>query len=483
VQNQDLIALRDKVKLCLPQYLQSLGINSNKSFRCLDPSHKDDHPSMGVVKNNGSYLHCFSCGANLDIFDVASIKENKPTSGPDWVKGNLFYLAEKFGIPIGDFSASKEESIDLEKLRAYAHASQIIRQSKKSELISNKIKAYGWGIDLADKLNIGTVESYDSYINKMTTFYKHPIQFLKDCDLDNKGIFQPTSLIYTIKDEHGSPVAFAARDLLYEQKKLDYDTKKAKDPDCDVWRPSKYINSASKSGIFHKSKTLYLFNQIKPRTDAILIVEGQADAVTCNAGGINNVAGICSTAFTKDHLKLILDYGIKHIIFLLDSDDAGQKATDKFINLAEQCRQESELYDLRIEAIVLPTGQDPDSYIRSFGNNKLGVQNLRQLPRIDSFTWQINKALEFGEDPITLCNRVLPIIAKEPNNIIREQRASQLSDATKIDKAFVYRELLKIIDAQTIKTDAERAGIIKEIASSLGKALKQFTLLFPNDTI
>jgi DNA primase catalytic core len=483
VVNNQLCILKENVKTYLPRYLQQLGINPNKQFRCLDPSHVDGHPSMGVVKNNGSYLHCFSCGANLDIFDVASIKENKPTSGPDWVKGNLFYLADKFSIEVPNLATSKEDSLELEKLRAYSHAAQIVRQSTRSEVVINKIKDYGWGTDLCDKLSIGTVESYDAYITKMTTFYKYQLQFLKDCDLDNKGIFQATNLIYTIKDEHGSPVAFAARDLLYEQKKLDYDAKKAKDPESDVWRPSKYINSNSKSGIFHKSKTLYLFYQIKPKTDAILIVEGQADAVTCNSGGIHNVAGICSTAFTKDHLKMILDYGIKHIIFLLDSDDAGQKATDKFINLAEQCRTESELYDLRVEAIVLPEGQDPDSYIRSFGNNKLGVQNLRKLLRIDSFSWQITKALEFGEDPITLCNRVLPIIAKEPNNIFREHRASQLSDATKIEKAFVYRELLKLIESQTIKTEAERASTIKEIASSLGKALKQFTLLFPNDTI
>jgi hypothetical protein len=49
VVNQDLAVLRDKVKEYLPQYLQSLGLPINKQMKCLNPNHKDDHPSMGLI--------------------------------------------------------------------------------------------------------------------------------------------------------------------------------------------------------------------------------------------------------------------------------------------------------------------------------------------------------------------------------------------------------------------------------------------------
>ena len=53
--------------------------------------------------------------------------------------------------------------------------------------------------------------------------YGHKKEFLKDVDLDRKGLFNENNLIYTVKDEHGSPVGFAARDLLYEEKQGKYE--------------------------------------------------------------------------------------------------------------------------------------------------------------------------------------------------------------------------------------------------------------------
>ncbi len=57
----------------LPDYLegrgQSLGRGQKKKIRCLNPQHLDKNPSMSYDSKR-CRLHCFSCGANYDLFDL-----------------------------------------------------------------------------------------------------------------------------------------------------------------------------------------------------------------------------------------------------------------------------------------------------------------------------------------------------------------------------------------------------------------------------
>ena len=71
-------------KAALPMYLEDVhGINVNKPFHCLNPSHEDRHPSMAFDRHHNRCI-CFACGARYDIFDVVGI---------DYQIGNT---AEKF---------------------------------------------------------------------------------------------------------------------------------------------------------------------------------------------------------------------------------------------------------------------------------------------------------------------------------------------------------------------------------------------------
>lgn len=64
------------VKRQLESYLQGKGINTHHPFRCLNPAHTDNKPSMSIDRNSSSGLHCkcFSCGAYYDIFDLIGIE-------------------------------------------------------------------------------------------------------------------------------------------------------------------------------------------------------------------------------------------------------------------------------------------------------------------------------------------------------------------------------------------------------------------------
>ena len=69
---------RDYLKTKLGDYLRSKGINPAAEFRCLNPEHRDLHPSMSYNMHNNT-VHCFACNATYDIFDLVGMDCQLPT--------------------------------------------------------------------------------------------------------------------------------------------------------------------------------------------------------------------------------------------------------------------------------------------------------------------------------------------------------------------------------------------------------------------
>lgn len=57
----------------LPEVMKRYGVNINRKGFCCCPIHNDKRPSMKVYPNNTA--HCFSCGADLDVFDFVQRME------------------------------------------------------------------------------------------------------------------------------------------------------------------------------------------------------------------------------------------------------------------------------------------------------------------------------------------------------------------------------------------------------------------------
>lgn len=64
------ISIRD----ALSKYCGINAGNSRKSFSCPSPDHSDKTPSCSVnTKSHDTQCHCFGCGRNFDVFDLAKI--------------------------------------------------------------------------------------------------------------------------------------------------------------------------------------------------------------------------------------------------------------------------------------------------------------------------------------------------------------------------------------------------------------------------
>ena len=422
--------------------MQGIHLVKGRTFSCINPEHADKNPSCGIYLGNGNtpMFHCFSCGCAGSIFEAEHFIEDKPLSGHGFLMDTVPYLASLFGVEIPRLDLNPEDLYEMETYQAYQHAAYIIRNSKPSERVQARLAEYSWPKEVLSVIGIGSVASYDDYLHKMTVTYGHKLEMLKDIDLARKGLFNENNLIYTVKDEHGSPVGFAARDLRYEDKQLDYEKQVAamtaafgnddrglKDAKAKLFKPRKYNNSAEseyidggtrpKNTIFRKGSRLFNFDQAKKATPPLEVFEGQPDCVTAFANGMKNAAAIGSTHFTEEHLDLILnaDPPIKHLIFTLDADEAGKKGTESFVKLLEE--KLGGHPGLKVEIRVMPDGSDdPDRFIRT-----CGIQAFRELPKEELFSWRIKKAVENGEDPVLVANDAVALILNEPNMLFRRE--------------------------------------------------------------
>ena len=448
--------LKAQVRTHLAEYIKGFVKMGEGNFCCINPLHDDKNPSCGIVKGNRELFHCFSCGAVGDIFVAANMLEQKPLKGAGFLAENLFYLAKKFGHEAPNLELTADEQHDLDTYRAYAIASQILVTSTPSDRVAAKLQAYGWNPKktLRD-LGIGSVVSFDDFTAKMTKTYGFDRQFLKNVDLDNKRIFSPDNLVFTVCDEHGQPVGFAARNLLFDSLKADYeaakgqfgeDSEQAKEARTKLKMSPKFVNSSQevegetelKNRIYQKGTRLFGFHIARKNAPPLYIFEGYGDCATAYNAGLHNACAIGSTSFSEEHLNLVLDMGLSHVIFVLDADKAGATGTDRFVELVE--KHLGGHVGLKVQIVIMPDGSDdPDAFIR-----KNGLDAFMALEKVDVFTWKLQQLVKSGHaEPDTVIEANIGLIMNEQNHVKRLRMAEALSKATATMFDAIWSEVLR----------------------------------------
>ena len=64
---------KKEVKRRLEEYLRARGIDTRHKFKCLNPQHADEHPSMSYDPKR-QIVHCFSCGVSYDTLKIMEIE-------------------------------------------------------------------------------------------------------------------------------------------------------------------------------------------------------------------------------------------------------------------------------------------------------------------------------------------------------------------------------------------------------------------------
>jgi len=121
----------------------------------------------------------------------------------------------------------------------------------------------------------------------------------------------------------------------------------------------KYLNSPE-TVAFNKSYNLFGLNIAKNSTeDYLVLVEGYMDVIQLHQHGVNTVVATLGTALTPEQARIIKRCK-PQVVISYDSDEAGQKATQRAIELLDA-------EGLKVKVLTMVGSKDPDEYIKANG--------------------------------------------------------------------------------------------------------------------
>ena len=329
----------------ISQYVSLKKTGSNYTGLC--PFHSEKTPSF-TVSPSKQFYHCFGCGEGGDV--ISFIMKEEKLSFPESVK----LLADRAGIILEEKDDTKSRELRKKRELIYRVNKDAARFFYQC-LSMNKIAlAYlnRRSIDkkTIKKFGIGFAEkSWDS-------LYKHLINYgYSDNDLESSGLIVKRKnksgfydrfrnrIIFPIIDTRGDIIAFGGRSI-------------------DSSMP-KYLNSPETLA-FSKGNHLFGLNIVNKETDRnkIVLVEGYMDVISLYNYGINYSVASLGTAFTSNQGKLLKRFD-EEVYICYDSDLAGFKATDRVIDILKA-------EGINAKVILLPSGKDPDDYIKENGKQK-----------------------------------------------------------------------------------------------------------------
>ena len=205
-------------------------------------------------------------------------------------------------------------------------------------------------------------------------------------------------------------------------------------------KAAKYVNSPE-SEIYHKSDHLYglyFAKQAIMQKDRCILVEGYLDVISMYQAGIQNVVASSGTSLTTGQIRLIHRF-TSNVTLLYDGDKAGIKASIRGIDMLLE-------EGMNINVVLLPEGEDPDSYAQSHSTEE--VEEYIERNKVDFIKFKTNLLLdEVGEDPIKragLIGDVVKSIAVVPNDILRSEYIKKCSDMLNVGEQLLVKETAKI---------------------------------------
>lgn len=289
---------------------------AGKNFKGVCPFHTEKTPSF-IVSPELQRYKCFGCGASGDIFNFVQNIEH--IDFPE----TLEKLAKEAGVVITKRNENSTNSRleEINKLAAIYFYKALHDPSNSQAL--KYVKDRGFTDESIKSFGIGYAPRY----SKLLDYIQQNKKFSKD-ELLRSGLFVEkegklrnkfiTRVMFPIRSSSGKVIAFTGRIL----------------PGNDFG--PKYMNSPE-TEIYHKKENFY--GQYESRqeirkVDLVIICEGTTDVISAHQLGIKNIVAPLGTAITKEQLEKISKL-TKNILFLFDSDTAGQEALERGFLLAQ----------------------------------------------------------------------------------------------------------------------------------------------------
>ncbi len=336
---------------------------SGATYKALCPFHQEKTPSF-TVNPSKQIFHCFGCDIGGDVIRFVMLYDGMPFV--DAVEK----LAQRGGVdlPKTDAASSQDRSLKDNIFRANRIAANFFSAQLMKEGPGKTARDYlsdrGIHSDVSRAFGIGYApDEWRSLAGVLKAEeVSRDIAVRSGLLVSSEGK-EPYDrfrgrIVFPIRDLSGRILGFGGRVL-------------------DESLP-KYVNSPE-TEVYNKGTTLYGLDVAAPHireADEVLLVEGYLDVIALHQGGIGNVSGVLGTALTSQQAGRLRRLTTRCVL-LFDADEAGRKAA---------LRSGQILLEAGLECRVaqLEPGEDPDSYLRSMGAEKLG-EKVSQAPDLIKF--------------------------------------------------------------------------------------------------
>ncbi|MFV0289738.1 MAG: DNA primase [Mangrovibacterium sp.] len=405
---------------------------SGANFSGLCPFHNERSPSFSVNPSR-NICKCFSCGEGGN--PVSFLMKHLQMTFPEALR----WLANKYNIEIEEEEENDEQKQERDKRESMMLVTDLAQKYFSKELLeSNEGRTVGLSYlrhrgltdDVIKKFNLGYCPDNKDTFTQHALKEGYRMEYLEATGLTVKRDAWVRDrfsgrVMFPIHGVSGRVIGFGGRTLKADEK-------------------AKYLNSPE-SEIYHKSKVLYGLYQSKQtisKLDKCFLVEGYTDVISMHQAGITNVVASSGTALTEDQIRLIKRF-TENVTVIYDGDAAGIKAALRGIDLILK-------EDLKVKVLLLPDGEDPDSFSRSMGATEL--EEYINANETDFVGFKTKLLLsEVGDDPIAktrLINDIIGTIAVVPDSIARQMYIQECSRLLKVSEASLLDAVKKKLNNQ-----------------------------------
>lgn len=402
-----------------------------KNFKGLCPFHSEKTPSFSVSPDKRIY-HCFGCGVGGNVFKF--LMEIQSISFPEVLK----VLAERAGIPLprnsSDHSTDPghKERESLRKLNEAAtrYFQSLLKNPEGGLSARNYLTSRHFDAETLERYRVGwaapTWKGLLTYVQQKSSVTQE--QLLKSGLIikkeDSSTVYDRFRgrVIFPIKDLHSNIIGFGGRSINEEDQ-------------------PKYLNSPE-TLLYQKSETLFGMDQAKQairKENQVILVEGYFDQMRAVQHGVEYVVATCGTALTAKQASMLRNHA-ETAILIFDSDSAGRSAAEKGFNILLE-------HGMNVKIVVLPDGQDPDSFIQEQGAESFLEKIRNAKPFMESYIDALVRESpgQTPADKVKMANQILPLLAKIKNTVERSAWLEKFTSKTNIDDRTFLKELSKAL--------------------------------------
>ncbi|BDS13531.1 DNA primase [Aureispira anguillae] len=398
----------------------------------LCPFHNEKTPSFTVSPAKNIYK-CFGCGEGGNA--VNFIMDLEQLSYPEALRS----LAKKYNIPIEEDELTAEQTAQLQLSDSLYVVNQFAKEHFQNQLFNTDygksvglsyFKQRGFREETIKKFGLGFANGGANDLLQQGLHKGYEEAVLEKAGLTkNKRDFFRNRVQFPIHNVSGKVIGFGGR-ILTSNKKA-----------------PKYLNTPE-SDIYNKRKTLYgiyFARKAIVKMNECYMVEGYTDVISLHQAGIENIVASSGTSLTADQVRLVKRYA-PNMTILYDGDKAGIKAALRGLDIVIE-------QDMNVKVVLLPEGEDPDSYLKKVGTT--AFKEFIDREANDFILFKSNLLLKDAEhDPIKKSEVIKDIvgsIAKIPDALKRSVYVKECAQLMEMSEQLLHTEINKRIQSKAKK--------------------------------